>query len=77
VHYELWDMLSRNMLADFGSEAEALAEIRDLLELNPAEMMDELVLIWRDGEQGGTLAEGAELADRARATGPSRDALSS
>jgi hypothetical protein len=76
MHYELWETLSRNMLADFGSEAEALAEIRELLNLNPAEMADQLALIWRDGEQGGTLAEGAELAAGARATGPGRGSLS-
>jgi hypothetical protein len=76
MHYELWETLSRNMLADFGSEAEALTEIRELLEINPPEMADELVLIWRDGDQGGTLAEGAELAARARTTGPGRGSLS-
>jgi hypothetical protein len=72
MHYELWETLSRNMLADFGTESEALTEIRELLAINPPEMADELVLVWRDGDRGGTLAEGADLAARARAAGPSR-----
>jgi hypothetical protein len=76
MHYELWETLSRNMLADFGTESEALAEIRSLLTFNPPEMADELVLIWRDGERGGTLAEGAELAARARAAGSDRSSFS-
>jgi hypothetical protein len=67
MHYELWGTLSRNMLADFETEADALAEIRALLEINPPEMVDELVLVWRDGNSGGTLAEGAALAARAGA----------
>ena len=67
MHYELWETLSRNMLADFETEADALSEICALLDLNPPEMVDELVLVWRDGTQGGTLAEGADLAARARA----------
>jgi hypothetical protein len=72
MHYELWETLSRNMLADFATEADALTEIRALLEINPPEMVDELVLVWRDGNRGGTVAEGAELAARARATGTGR-----
>jgi hypothetical protein len=76
MHYELWETLSRNMLADFETEVEALAEIRELLEINPPEMADELVLVWRDGEQGGTVVEGAELAARARAVDPRRGTLS-
>src|SRR5688572_13536762 len=67
MHYELWETLSRNMLADFETEADALAEIRALLQINPPEMVDELVLVWRDGSRGGTLAEGTALAAWARA----------
>ena len=62
MHYELWDLLSRNMLMDFGTKAEALAEIRVLLEINPPHATDDLALFWRDGNRGGTLAAGAALA---------------
>jgi hypothetical protein len=72
MHYELWDTLSRNLLADFDTEPEALTAVRDLLAINPPEMADELVLVWRDGSDGGTLAEGAALAAWARGIGPGR-----
>jgi hypothetical protein len=76
MHYELWEMVSRNMLADFESEAEALAEIRRLFEINPPEMVEDLMLAWRDGNRGGTLAEGASLAQLARAAHPDRRSIS-
>ena len=69
MHYELWDLLSRNMLADFDTESEALVAVRELLAINPPEMADELTLAWRDGDRGGVFAEGAALAKRARTTG--------
>lgn len=72
MHYELWDLLSRNMMADFETEVEALTAVRDLLALNTPEMTDELILVWRDADRGGTIAEGAELAARARAVTPGR-----
>jgi hypothetical protein len=72
MHYELWDLLSRNLLADFDSESEALTAVRDLLAINPAEMAEELALVWRNGADGGTLAEGAVLARRAHDAGPGR-----
>ena len=64
MHYELWDLPSRNMLADFDTEPEALVAVRDLLAINPPEMADELMLVWRDGSAGGKLAEGTALAPR-------------
>ena len=75
MHYELWDVTSRNMLADFDTEAEALREVRGLLAINPPDMADELLLVWRDGDQGGTLAEGTALASRAEAVGPGHQSL--
>lgn len=50
--------------------------MRDLLTLNAPEMDDELLLAWRDGDAGGTVAEGADLAARAREIGPGRAPLS-
>ena len=64
MHYELWETLSRNMLADFDTDSQALAEVRALLAINPTETVDELVLVWRDGSRGGTLAEGTDLSTR-------------
>jgi hypothetical protein len=76
MHYEFWETVSRNMLADFATESEALTEVRDLLEINTPDMVDELVLVWRDGARGGTVAEGADLAARARGDGSGRGAAS-
>ena len=67
MHFELWDLQSRNLLADFDTEADALAGVRDLLAINAPDMADELILIWREDDRGGTIAERAELATRARA----------
>jgi len=75
MHYELWELLSRNLLADFDTEPEALTAVRDLLAVNPPEMADELVLVWRDGAEGGTLAQGTALAARARGADPGREPL--
>jgi hypothetical protein len=72
MHYELWDSLSRNLLADFDTEPEALTAVRELLAINPSEMADELVLVWRDGSNGGTLAKGAVLTARAQSTDTGR-----
>jgi hypothetical protein len=76
MHYELWDALSRNLLADFDTEPEALTAVRELLAINPPEMADELALVWRDGSKGGALAEGATLTARAQSTDPGRTSCS-
>jgi hypothetical protein len=62
MHYELWDLLSRNLLADFDSESDALTAVRDILAINPPEMADELVLVRRDGGEHSSLTKGAALA---------------
>jgi hypothetical protein len=72
MHYELLDLLSRNLLADFDTEPEALTSVRDRLAINPPEMADELIPVRRDGSDGGTLAEGAALGARARGIDPGR-----
>lgn len=76
MHYELWDVRSRNMLADYDTESEALAAVRELLAINEPEMADELALAWRDGSAGGTVAEGVTLASRAQQAGPGPTQLS-
>ncbi len=70
MHYELWDVRSRNMLADFDTEAEALMAVRDFLAINSPDMADELTVVWRDEDRGAAVAEGSELARHAGAFVP-------
>jgi hypothetical protein len=68
MHYELWDTVSRNLLDDFGTEAEALEGIGALLAINEPPMAEGLVLIRVGGPDGGAVvARGADLAARAQA----------
>jgi hypothetical protein len=63
VGYELWDTESRNLLEDFGTEAEALAAVRELISLNGAACTDALALtrVTTDGRMT-TVAMGDALA---------------
>jgi hypothetical protein len=71
MHYELWDMVSRNLLDDFETEAEALAALGALLAVNEPDMADGLALIRVGGPGGGAMiARDAELAARAQSTAP-------
>jgi hypothetical protein len=68
MHYELWDLASRNLLDDFATQAEALTELAALLAINEPDMARDLVLLRVGGPDGGaTVASGAELARRAKA----------
>jgi hypothetical protein len=66
MHYELWDTQSRNMLDDFASEADVLAEVRMLVETHGPSVADTLVL-GEMGDDGRTtaLATGQNLVARA------------
>jgi hypothetical protein len=67
--FELWEIESRNFVADFDTEAAALdAVARGIREHGPA-YVETLVLI-RVGPRGGLtrLAAGRQLADRIQAT---------
>lgn len=76
MHYELWDTVSRNLLDDFDTEAEALAAIGELLAANEPDMTDGLELIRVGGPGGGaTIARDADLAMRAQAAAPQRGQL--
>jgi hypothetical protein len=76
VHYELWDTVSRNLLDDFATEAEALAAIGELLALNEPDIAEGLTLLRVGGPDGGaTVASGTELAARALATASARGRL--
>lgn len=54
MHFEVWDVASRNVLANFETEGEALAAVRDLLAIITSDPADEMVLVWRDADGGGT-----------------------
>ena len=76
MHYELWDVASRNMLDDFATEAEALTALAALLAINEPDMGGDLTLIRVGGPNGGTtVASGAELARRAQTVGTARSRL--
>ena len=71
IFYEVWDQRSGNLLGSYGTEAEALDLVRDIVarsgradDLGLASGDDE------DDEQGGEIAEGADLVSRALGAGP-------
>ncbi len=71
--YELWDTLSRNLLADFESEDEALEAVRALIAVDGSACTDALALTRVDGAgQMTTLASGEALALRAGVAAPQR-----
>ena len=71
MNWEVWDLVSRNLLADFETESEALAFVRDML--GQGCKATELVLILDDpaladeelppGVTGEELARRAGIAD--------------
>lgn len=65
--YELWDVDAGNMIGVYASQVEALAEVRDLLEVNGLEYADELSLARRAEGTGEVVAEGTALARLAAA----------
>ncbi|MCC7371749.1 MAG: hypothetical protein IT306_25245 [Chloroflexi bacterium] len=75
MHYELWDFRSRNLLADFDTEQEALTAVNELLAVNDLSMADDLALVWRDGGVGGAVAEGAALVTLCQQASPERASL--
>lgn len=66
--YEVWDIDAGNMIGAFASEAEALVEVRELLEENGIEYAADLALGRRREDAGEQIAEGAALASLAGAT---------
>lgn len=65
--FELWDVDTGNMIGVYPSLAEALTEVRDLLEANGTEYADDLSLARRTDGAGELIAEGAALARLAAA----------
>jgi hypothetical protein len=52
--YELWDVASGNRIGSFGTESEALVAASELLEVNDADLLDDLALgaVFTKGEAG-------------------------
>jgi hypothetical protein len=65
--FELWDIDAGNMIGVYASEAEALAEVRDLLAVNGAEYAEDLSLARRGEDADEPIADGAALARLATA----------
>jgi hypothetical protein len=64
MHYELWDLVSRNLLYDFDTLDEAVEAARELTSLNADHYPEELALGRSEDDSGFTwLARGADLAD--------------
>jgi hypothetical protein len=74
MRYELWGLHPANLIDTFESEADALEEVRALLDAGWA--ADDLSLGRVDGASGALIAEGDVLAERARSVDPRRKSLS-
>jgi hypothetical protein len=71
MFYELWDVEDGNIVNTYDTEADALAAVRALLDLNGREYARALSLMFEDDDETTTLvAKGLALAERARATLP-------
>lgn len=67
-YYEVWDLTSRNRLANMDTEEEALAFVRDLLSTGDASYLTDLALgLASDNGEKTAVAEGIALAARALA----------
>ena len=74
MRYELWGLHPANLIDTFESEAEALDEVRGLLDAGWS--ADDLSLGRVEGSTGALIAEGDVLAQRARSVDPGRRSLS-
>jgi hypothetical protein len=71
AYYEIWDRDSNNLVAETTTEEEALAIVRQLLDLNPAADPEWLSLSYAENPyQGRRIAMGNALAELARRVGP-------
>lgn len=74
MRYELWGLHPANLIDSFETEAEALDEVRGLLDAGWKP--DDLSLGRVDGAADAVIAEGSTLSRMARASGPDRKARS-
>lgn len=71
--YELMDVESANLIGTYESETAALAVVRAALRAHGPASVAPLALAYEDDNGNGALiAEGADLAARALAAGPSK-----
>lgn len=74
MRYELWGLHPANLIDTFETEAEALDEVRGLLEAGW--QADDLSLGRVEGSSGSLIVEGAALARLAQQADPDRRSLS-
>ena len=71
MNYQLWDLVSGNLLGVYPTEAEALAWVRQYLDDEGAEYVQDLALDGPDAQgQRHMIAKGEELARLALAQTP-------
>ena len=71
--YQLWDTDTRNLVAEFDTQEEALAAVKRTLEVDGRELAETLFLgVDEEGAAGGVIAQGAALVALAQsaARGP-------
>ena len=70
-HFELWDTDTRNLMATFTTEAEALTVVRNAICADGPAAVSTWALGWEDSRgRGKQIAAGADLADRALKAAP-------
>ena len=74
MRYEVWGLHPANLIEAFETEAEALDEVRGLLDAGWS--AEDLSLGQVEGSSGTVIAEGDDLAVLARSTGSERRPLS-
>jgi hypothetical protein len=64
MHFELWDLETRNLLYDFDTLDEAVEAARELTALNPGHYPDNMALFRSDGENSSRwLARGEAVLE--------------
>jgi len=67
--FELWETESRNMAAVYDTEAEALAGIREAVDLHGKQYVESFALVYEDKRGSAkTVAMGSDLIARAHHT---------
>ncbi len=67
MSFELWDTDTRNMVAVFDSEQDALQAVRELVAINTPAYPASLALVFEDADGETTMiARGSSLETRAR-----------
>lgn len=73
VIYDLWDLETANLIAEFATEDEALAAVRELIELNGSSYADALSLGYaNETGEGGNVASDRALVTLALGISPVR-----